>query len=193
MRLITFVGTRPEIIRLSCFIEEADKYFDHILVHTGQNWDKNLKDIFFEEMKIRSPDYYLDCVGKNVGETVGNIISRSYDILLELKPDCLLVLGDTNSALCVYSAKRLKIPVFHLESGNRSFCELLPEEINRRLVDHISDINLCYSENARRNLIKEGLRADYLFVVGSPMTEVINYYKDDIIKSTILEKLNLIR
>lgn len=190
-KLMTILGTRPEIIRLSCFIREADKYFNQILVHTGQNYDKNLKDIFFEEMKIRQPDYYLECVGKNVGETVGNIISKTYDLMLELKPDCVLVLGDTNSALAVYGAKRLKIPVFHCEASQRSFNDLLPEEVNRRLVDHISDINLCYSETARRNLIREGFRQDHLFVVSSPLNEVLNHYKEGIMASKILEKLNL--
>ena len=191
LKLVTILGTRPEIIRLSCFIREADKYFDHKIIHTGQNYDANLKDMFFEEMKIRKPDYYLNCIGKNIGATIGNIISKTYDLFLELKPDCVLVLGDTNSALAVYGAKRLKIPVFHCEASQRSFSELLPEEINRRLVDHISDVNLCYSETARRNLIKEGFRLDMLFVVSSPMKEVLDYYKKDIMSSTILQKLNL--
>src|SRR5439155_1255234 len=158
---------------LSCFIREADKYFDHIFVHTGQNWDKNLCDIFFEELKIRKPDYNLNVAGKNLGETVGNIISKTYDLFLELKPDCVLALGDTNSALCVYSAKRLKIPIVHIEALNRCFDQNVPEELNRVIVDHISDINLCYSENARRNLIKSGIKNEFTFVIGSPLTEVI--------------------
>ena len=191
MRLITCFGTRPEIIRLSCFIREADKYFDQIVVNTGQNWDKNLSDIFFEEMKIRKPDYFLNVVGKNLGETIGNIISKTYDLFSELKPDALLILGDTNSCLCSLSAKRLKIPVFHLEGLNRSGDENLPEELNRRLIDHISDVNLSYSENARRNGIYEGLKKEHLFVVGSPMTEVIKYYMPVILKSNILAKLNI--
>ena len=191
LKLLTVVGTRPEIIRLSCIIKKLDKYFNHILTHTGQNWDKNLYNVFFDEMNIRYPNHYLDVVGKNLGETVGNIISKTYDLFQKEKPDALLILGDTNSCLCALSAKRLKIPVFHIEAGNRSFNENLPEEINRRIVDHISDINLCYSENARRNLIREGLRSDHVFVIGSPMTEVIETYKQDINKSKILTKLNL--
>ncbi len=192
LKLLTVVGTRPEVIRLSCMIKKLDKYFNHVLVHTGQNWDKNLYNVFFDEMKIRYPDHYLSVVGKNLGETVGNIISKTYDLFLKEKPDALLILGDTNSCLCTLSAKRLKIPVFHIEAGNRSFNENLPEEINRRIVDHISDINLCYSENARRNLIREGLRGDHVFVIGSPMTEVIETYKQDIKTSKILTKLDLV-
>ncbi len=191
LKLLTVVGTRPEVIRLSCIIKKLDKYFNHVLAHTGQNWDKNLYNIFFDQMKIRYPDHYLDVVGKNLGETVGNIISKTYDLFQKEKPDALLILGDTNSCLCALSAKRLKIPVFHIEAGNRSFNENLPEEINRRIVDHISDINLCYSENARRNLIREGLRSDHVFVIGSPMTEVIETYKQDILDSNILIRLNL--
>lgn len=191
MKLVTILGTRPEIIRLSCFIKKADKYFEHILVHTGQNWDKNLNDIFFEEMEIRKPNYFLNCVGKNLGETIGNIISKSYDILMEIKPDALLILGDTNSCLSALSAKRLKIPIFHVESSQRCFDFNVPEEINRKIIDHISDINLCYSETARRNLIAEGFKIENLFVVGSPLTEVLETYKLNITESKILEKLNL--
>jgi len=155
MKIITVLGTRPEIIRLSCIIKKLDKYFNHILVHTGQNWDKQLYNVFFDEMDIRYPDHYLSVVGSDLGETTGNIISKTYKLFRKEKPDAILILGDTNSGLCAYSAKRLKIPVFHMEAGNRSFNENLPEEINRRIIDHISDINLCYSENARRNLIKK--------------------------------------
>ena len=190
-KLVTIVGTRPEIIRLSSTIKLTDKIFNHILVHTGQNWDKNLSDIFFSELEIRKPDYFLGVVGSNLGKTIGNIISKSYELLLELKPDALLVLGDTNSCLSALSAKRLKIPVFHIESGNRSFDENLPEEINRRIIDHISDINMSYSENARRNLLSEGLKPDRVFVVGSPMTEVLTLYSDKINKSIVLDRLKL--
>jgi UDP-N-acetylglucosamine 2-epimerase (non-hydrolysing) len=191
MKIITVLGTRPEIIRLSCMIKKLDTYFNHVLVHTGQNWDKNLYNIFFDQLNIRYPDHYLSVVGKDTGETVGNIINKTYKLFLKEKPDALLVLGDTNSGLCVYSAKRLKIPVFHIEAGNRSYNENLPEEINRRLIDHLSDINLCYSENARRNLNKEGIRAEHTFVIGSPLTEVVNVYKKQIYDSSILTTLKL--
>lgn len=190
-KIITLIGTRPEIIRLSRFIEQADKYFNQILIHSGQNYSTNLGDIFFDEMKIRKPDHYLDVIGDHLGETMGNIISKSYDIFQKLKPDCLVILGDTNTGLAVISAKRLKIPIFHIESGQRSQNENLPEEINRRIIDHSSDINLCYSENSRRNLIKEGLRIDHIFVIGSPMKEVLDYYYQDILNSKIMDKLKL--
>lgn len=191
MKLAIIVGTRPEIIRLSRIIDFADKYFDMTLIHTGQNWSANLKDIFFEQMRIRQPDIYLNVVGNNLGETMGNIIAKSYDILKKLNPDCLLILGDTNSALCAISAKRLKIPIFHMEAGNRCYDQNVPEEINRKIVDHISDINLCYGENSRRYLLAEGFRRDHVFVTGSPMKEVLDYYKKDINDSNILNKLNL--
>lgn len=191
MKLITIVGTRPEIIRLSCIIKEADKYFNHILVHTGQNWDKQLSDVFFEELGVRKPDYFLNVVGNNLGETMGNIITKSYNLFHELKPDCLLILGDTNSALSAISAKRLKIPIFHMEAGNRCYDQNVPEEINRKIVDHISDINLPYTENSRRYLINEGFRGDHIFVTGTPLTEVLEHYYDSIIKSNILTQLNL--
>lgn len=191
MRLVTIIGTRPEIIRLACIINKADECFDHILVHTGQNWDKNLNDIFFEELGIRKPDYFLNSVGKNLGETIGNIISKSYDLFTEIKPDALLVLGDTNSGLSVISAKRLKIPIFHMEAGQRCFDLMVPEEINRKIIDHTSDINLCYSENARRNLVSEGFKKEHLFVTGSPLTEVLAKFSQNINNSKILTKLNL--
>ena len=174
LKLMTIIGTRPDIIKLSEIIKKADTYFEHILVHTGQNYDYTLNQIFFEDLGLREPDFYLECAGDNLGQTMGNVIEKSYNLMLEAKPDALLVLGDTNSSLCTISAKRLKIPIFHLEAGNRSFDENLPEEINRRIVDHISDVNLTYSEHARRYLLSEGVRKEYTFKVGSPMAEVIS-------------------
>lgn len=191
MKILTFVGTRPEIIRLSRIIEKLDKYFNHILVHTGQNWDVNLKDIFFNEMRIRKPDINLNIVGNNLGETIGNVISQSYNILSEQKPDAILILGDTNSALSAISAKRLKIPIFHMEAGNRCFNQLVPEEINRKIVDHISDINIPYTENSRRNLLNEGIKPEYIIVSGSPLKEIYDYYENDINNSNILTELNI--
>jgi UDP-N-acetylglucosamine 2-epimerase (non-hydrolysing) len=153
LKVMTIVGTRPEIIRLSEIIKKMDKYFNHILVHTGQNWDYSLNQIFFEDLELRVPDFYLNSVGKNLGETIGNIIAKSFDLLLRERPDALLILGDTNSSLSAISAKRLKIPIFHMEAGNRCFDQNVPEEINRKIVDHISDINLPYTEHARRYLL----------------------------------------
>lgn len=193
LKVMVVVGTRPEIIRLSEVIKAIDKYFELVLVHTGQNYDYTLNDIFFEEFGLKKPDYYLSTPGKNLGETVGNIISKSYDVINEVKPDALLVLGDTNSCLAAYSAKRLKVPIFHMEAGNRCFDFNVPEEINRRVVDHISDINLAYTENARRYLINEGIKNDFLYVTGSPMKEVLYKNMDSINKSNILKKLNLKR
>lgn len=191
LKLMTILGTRPEIIRLSEIIKKADKYFEHILVHTGQNWDYTLNKVFFDDLELREPDYYLDSVGNNLGETIGNIISKSYEILEKEKPDALLLLGDTNSALSAIAAKRLKVPIFHMEAGNRCFDQNLPEEINRKIVDHISDINLPYTENSRRYLLAEGLRKEHIFVTGSPMTEVLEINKEKIENSDILERLNL--
>lgn len=191
LKVMTILGTRPEIIRLSATIKACDKFFDHILVHTGQNWDYTLNEIFFEELEIRKPDYFLEVAGKDLGETMGNIISKSYDLMKAVKPDALLILGDTNSALSTISAKRLKIPVFHMEAGNRCFDENVPEEINRRIVDHISDVNLPYTEHSRRYLLSEGIRKDFIFVTGSPMTEVLNFYKEKIEHSEVLKELNL--
>lgn len=190
-KVMTIVGTRPEIIRLSAVIQACDRYFHHVLVHTGQNWDRNLNDIFFEELELRRPDYVLNVVGNHLGETIGNIIAKSYEILVKEKPDALLILGDTNSALSAIAAKRLKIPIFHMEAGNRCFDENVPEEINRRLVDHISDVNLPYTEHSRRYLLSEGIRKDFIFVTGSPMPEVIQLYKDKINNSNILNELKL--
>ena len=191
MKIITVVGTRPEIIRLSAVIKACDKYFKHILVHTGQNWDYTLNEIFFKELEIRKPDYYLEAVGENLGATIGNIISKSYNLFKEINPEALLILGDTNSALSAISAKRLKIPIFHMEAGNRCFDQNVPEELNRRIVDHISDINLPYTEHSRRYLLSEGIRKEYIFVTGSPMPEVLNNYMDRIDKSKILTTLKL--
>ncbi len=191
LKVMTILGTRPEIIRLSEVIRKFDQYFEHILVHTGQNWDYQLNKIFFEDLGIREPDVYLEVVGCNLGETIGNIITRSYNTLLEYMPDALLVLGDTNSALSAISAKRLKIPIFHMEAGNRCFDENLPEETNRRIVDHISDVNLCYSEHARRYLMMEGTAKERTYVTGSPMAEVLSVNVDKIRKSEILKTLRL--
>lgn len=191
LRVMTIVGTRPEIIRLSEVIKKLDLYFDHILVHTGQNYDYELNQVFFKELGLRKPDYYLGVVGDNLGETLGNIISKSYKILTEISPDALLILGDTNSCLSAISAKRLHIPIFHMEAGNRCFDECLPEESNRRIVDHISDVNICYSEHARRYLISEGRPKERTYVCGSPMAEVLRANLDNILSSDILDRLNI--
>jgi UDP-N-acetylglucosamine 2-epimerase (non-hydrolysing) len=191
IKLMTIIGTRPEIIRLSEVIKKCDKYFEHILVHTGQNWDYTLNSIFFEDLQLREPDCYLNAVGSNLGETIGNIIAKSYKVMLEHKPDALLILGDTNSSLSAISAKRLKIPIFHMEAGNRCFDENLPEETNRRIVDHIADVNLCYSEQARRCLLAEGAAKDKTFVTGSPMAEVLSEQLEKIKNSNILDTLRL--
>jgi len=191
LKVMTVLGTRPEIIRLSEVIKRCDKEFDHILVHTGQNYDYELNQIFFDELGLRKPDYYLNCVGKNLGETMGNVISKSYDLIQEVKPDALLILGDTNSALCAISAKRLKCPIFHMEAGNRCWDWNVPEMTNRVMIDHISDINMPYSHFAYNNLMHEGLRKDRTFITGSPMLEVINAHRQQIEDSDILEKLHL--
>ncbi len=189
LKLMTIVGTRPEIIRLSETIKKCDKYFNHTLVHTGQNYDYELNQVFFEDLKLRAPDFYLDAVGADLGETIGNIISKSYKLMLEQQPDALLILGDTNSCLSAISAKRLHIPIFHMEAGNRCFDECLPEETNRRIVDHIADVNLCYSEHARRYLNAEGTAKERTYVTGSPMAEVLNANLEKIIASDILSRL----
>lgn len=193
LKVMTIIGTRPEIIRLSACIKTFDKSFNHILVHTGQNWSKTLNDIFFEELDIRKPDYSLSCAGNTLGDTMGNILSESYRILYQESPDALLILGDTNSTLSVISAKRLKIPIFHMEAGNRCFDFNVPEEINRRIVDHVSDINLAYTEHARRYLLSEGLKKETIFVTGSPMPEVLKYYESKINNSDILKRFELIK
>ncbi|WP_075981925.1 non-hydrolyzing UDP-N-acetylglucosamine 2-epimerase [Bacillus massilinigeriensis] len=191
MKVMTIVGTRPEIIRLSEVIKACDQYFHHILVHTGQNWDYRLNDIFFEELGIRQPDHFLGVVGENLGETMGNIIAASYNILRHEKPDALLILGDTNSCLSAIAAKRLKIPIFHMEAGNRCFDLNVPEEINRKIVDHVSDINLPYTEHSRRYLLSEGIRKEHIFVTGSPMTEVLHKNRERILNSSVLKELSL--
>lgn len=191
LRLMTIVGTRPEIIKMSEIIKKADRYFDQILVHTGQNYDYELNKVFFEDLGLREPDYYLGVVGENLGQTMGNVISKSYELMNTVKPDALIVLGDTNSCLCVISAKRLKIPVFHMEAGNRCKDENLPEEVIRRVVDVTSDINLCYSEHARRYILDTGVKPEYTYVVGSPMAEVLDNCRDKIEQSTVLEDLGL--
>ncbi|WP_342547340.1 UDP-N-acetylglucosamine 2-epimerase (non-hydrolyzing) [Paenibacillus sp. FSL P2-0089] len=191
LKLMTILGTRPEIIRLSEVIKKCDMYFEHILVHTGQNYDYSLNQIFFEDLGLREPDYYLSAVGSDLGETIGNIISKSYKVLSEVKPDALLILGDTNSALSAISAKRLKIPIFHMEAGNRCYDENLPEETNRRIVDHIADVNLCYSEHARRYLNYEGVAKERTYVTGSPMSEVLSANLNKINSSNILTDLGL--
>ncbi len=191
LKVMTIIGTRPDIIKLSEIIKKCDIYFEHLLVHTGQNYDYTLNEIFFKDLALREPDFYLGVAGDNLGETIGNVIAKSYALLAEHMPDALLVLGDTNSSLCTIAAKRLKIPIFHLEAGNRCFDENLPEEINRRIVDHISDVNLPYSEHARRYLLAEGIRKEYIFVVGSPMAEVLAANINKIEKSDVLDRLNL--
>lgn len=191
MKVMTILGTRPEIIRLSATIKKCDRYFDHILVHTGQNWDYTLNQVFFEDLGLKEPDYYLDSVGKDLGETMGNIIAKSYEVIQKEKPDAVLILGDTNSALAAISAKRLKVPIFHMEAGNRCWDWNVSEMINRKIVDHISDINLPYTEHARRYLLSEGLDGKTIFVTGSPMREVLDDHMDKINCSDILDKLNL--
>ncbi len=191
LKLMTIIGTRPEIIRLAAVIKKCDKYFDQILVHTGQNYDYELNQVFFDDLGLRAPDFYLDAVGGHLGETIGNIIAKSYELMVEQKPDALLILGDTNSCLSAISAKRLHIPIFHMEAGNRCFDECLPEETNRRIVDHIADVNLCYSEHARRYLNYEGTARERTYVTGSPMAEVLKANLEQIKASTILDKLGL--
>ncbi len=191
LKLMTIVGTRPEVIRLSEVIKKCDRYFDHYLVHTGQNYDYELNQIFFEDLNLRQPDEYLDVAGGSLGESIGNVIARSYDCLCRVRPDALLVLGDTNSCLSAIAAKRLHIPVFHMEAGNRCFDECLPEETNRRIVDHIADVNLCYSEHARRYLNAEGTARERTYVTGSPMAEVLSAHWDRIVGSDVLDRLDL--
>ncbi len=191
LKLMTIVGTRPEIIKMSAIIKKCDQYFENILVHTGQNYDYELNKIFFDDLGLREPDYYLGVVGENLGQTMGNVISKSYELMQKVNPHAIIVLGDTNSCLCVISAKRLKIPVFHMEAGNRCKDENLPEEVIRRIVDVTSDINLCYSEHARKYILDSGVKPEYTFVVGSPMAEVLTNHKNDIDRSNILEELGL--
>ena len=191
LKLMTIIGTRPEIIRLSATIKCCDRYFEQILVHTGQNYDYTLNQVFFDDLGLRAPDYYLDAVGDDLGATIGNIIERSYKLMVQVKPDAVLVLGDTNSCLSVIGAKRLHIPIFHMEAGNRCKDECLPEETNRRIVDIISDVNLCYSEHARRYLMECGMPKERTFVVGSPMAEVLRANLERIEASDIHKRLGL--
>ena len=191
LKLMIIVGTRPEIIRLSAVIRKCRQYFDTLLVHTGQNYDYNLNGVFFKDLELGEPDFYLDAVGKDLGETVGNIIAKSYELMVETSPEAVLVLGDTNSCLAVIGAKRLHIPVFHMEAGNRCKDECLPEETNRRIVDIIADVNLPYSEHARRYLIECGFPKERTFVTGSPMVEVLHGSLARIEKSDIHERLGL--
>lgn len=191
MKVMTILGTRPEIIRLSECIRACDRYFNHILVHTGQNWDYTLNEVFFEDLDLRKPDYFLDSVGETLGETMGNIIAKSYDVIAREKPDAVLILGDTNSALSALSAKRLKVPIFHMEAGNRCWDWNVSEMINRKVVDAISDINLPYTEHSRRYLLSEGADGKTVFVTGSPMREVLDKHRAKIQASKILETLGL--
>ncbi len=191
LKVVTVVGTRPEIIRLACVMAKLDQHCDHILVHTGQNYDYELNEIFFNDLGIRKPDYFLGVAGGSAAETIGNVIIGVDEVLAEVKPEAMLVLGDTNSCMAVLPAKRRKIPTFHMEAGNRCFDQRVPEEINRRLVDHMADINLTYSSIARDYLLREGLPADMVIKTGSPMFEVINTYREGIESSDVLERLGL--
>ena len=191
MKVMTILGTRPEIIRLSACIKACDKYFNHVLVHTGQNWDYTLNEMFFKDLELRQPDYFLNSVGKDLGETMGNNIAKSYEVIEKEKPDAVLILGDTNSALSAISAKRLKVPIFHMEAGNRCWDWNVSEMINRKIVDAISDINLPYTEHSRRYLLSEGIDGKTMFVTGSPMREVLKEYRGKIEESKVLETLGL--
>ncbi len=193
MKVATILGTRPEIIRLSRVIAALDRHMEHVLIHTGQNYDYELNQVFFEDMEIRPPDYYLQAVGRTTVETIGMVISKSSEVLTEVKPDAVLILGDTNSCLAALAAKRLRIPVFHMEAGNRCFDERVPEEINRRIVDHISDINMPYSSISREYLLREGIAPDRIVKTGSPMREVLAHYRAKIDASNALERLGLKR
>ena len=191
MKILTIIGTRPEIIKLALTIRELDKYATQVLVHTGQNYDYELNKIFFDDLGIRKPDYFLDAVGDSLAQTIGNIISKSDEVMEKEKPDAVLLYGDTNSCLSIISAKRRKIPVFHMEAGNRCFDERVPEEINRKIVDHLSDINMTITEHARRYLIAEGIRPETIFKIGSSMKELLTKFKEKIDKSNVLTELSL--
>jgi UDP-N-acetyl-L-fucosamine synthase len=191
MKVVTILGTRPEIIRLSRVIAALDRHADHVLVHTGQNYDYELNQVFFEDLEIRQPDHFLHAAGRNAAETIGQVISKSSDLLAEIRPDAVLILGDTNSCLAAIAAKRLKIPIFHMEAGNRCFDERVPEEINRKIVDHISDINLPYSKISREYLLREGIAPDRIIKTGSPMYEVLTHYRQKIDDSDVLARLGL--
>lgn len=193
LKVVTVVGTRPEIIRLSRIISKLDKYCNHVLVHTGQNYDYELNQIFFDDLGIRAPNVFLECAGETAAETMAQVISKSDKIFADIKPDAILILGDTNSALSAISAKRKKIPIFHMEAGNRCFDLRVPEEINRKIVDHISDVNMPYSDIAREYLLREGLSPELIIKTGSPMDEVLSYYKEKIEKSDVLNRLKLLK
>ena len=191
VKVMTIVGTRPEIIKLSRVMSELDKYTNHILVHSGQNYDYELNEIFFKDLGIRKPDYFLDAVGATVAETIGNVISKADAVMAQESPDALLMLGDTNTCLAVIPAKRRKIPIFHMEAGNRCFDQRVPEEINRKIVDHISDINMTHTEHARRYLLREGINPEMVIKTGSPMKEVLTHYQPQIDTSAVLATLGL--
>jgi UDP-N-acetylglucosamine 2-epimerase len=191
MKIMTIVGTRPEIIKLSRVMAELEKYVDHVLVHTGQNYDYELNEVFFENLHVKKPDYFLNVAGKNVAYTIGSIISKSDDVFESEKPDAVLLYGDTNSCLSVISAKRRKIPVFHFEAGNRCFDQRVPEELNRKVLDHLSDINFPLTEHARKYLISEGIKPETIMKVGSPMKEILDFHSEEIESSKILETLSL--
>lgn len=191
LKVMTIVGTRPEIIKLSRVMAELDKYTQHIIVHTGQNFDYELNEIFFQELHIRKPDYFLNAAGKNAAETIANVILKADEVMELVRPDAVLLYGDTNSCISVISAKKKKIPIFHMEAGNRCFDQRVPEEVNRKIVDHLSDINMPLSEHARRYLVAEGIRPETVIKTGSPMTEVLQYHLPDIEKNNILEKEGL--
>jgi UDP-N-acetylglucosamine 2-epimerase len=191
MKVATILGTRPEIIRLSRVIAALDRYTEHVLIHTGQNYDYELNQVFFDDLEIRRPNYFLHAAGKNAAETIGLVIAKSDEVLAEVRPDAVLILGDTNSCLAALAAKRRKIPVFHMEAGNRCFDERVPEEINRKIVDHISDINLPYSDISREYLLREGIAPDRVIKTGSPMYEVLTHYRQKIDRSDVLARLGL--
>jgi len=191
LKVMTIVGTRPEIIKLSCIIQEMDRHFDHTIVHTGQNFDYELNQIFFEQLQLRKPDYFLEAAGSNPAETIGMVIAKADAVLAQVAPEAILLYGDTNSCLSVISAKRRKIPIFHMEAGNRCFDQRVPEEINRKVVDHLSDINMVHSEHARRYLLREGLPPETIIKTGSPMREVLAHYEKGIKESDVLSRLAL--
>jgi len=192
MKIMTIVGTRPEIIKLSLVVRELEKHLKNVLVHTGQNYDYELNELFFKEMGVRKPDYFLNSVGKNLAETIGNIISKSDKIMEKESPDAVLLYGDTNSCLSVIPAKRRKIPIFHMEAGNRCFDQRVPEELNRKIIDHLSDINMTLTEHARRYLIAEGIKPETVIKIGSPMNEIFKFYMPRILKSDISSRLSLV-
>jgi len=193
MKVMTILGTRPEIIRLSCVMArlEATEVIDHVLVHTGQNYDYELNQVFFDDLDVRTPDHFLACNSSSLGHTYGDILIKTEEVLLEERPDAVLILGDTNSAIAAVIARRMHIPVFHMEAGNRSFDWRVPEETNRRIVDHISDVNLAYTEHARNNLLREGIHPQRIYVTGSPMFEVLEHYRPQIVASDVVGRLGL--